>query len=341
MRVTVQSLADELNLSKFAVSRALSGKSGVSEETRKLVIETAERLGYEPRATRRQQSARLAMVCADRATASRELWIEVRNGIELQAMRSGYEVELVFCDAPEGIARLKSANLGLIMLGPSSRATIEAAQATGLPVVTCGFQIPPLLNIDQVAGTETESGAYVGEYLAALGHRDIVYVHGKAGFPGRIARMRGLQDAIGGTARITEITMAEDYASADFSEAMRALVKAGGSPTAFFCGSDGVAVTIQSELLRLGFRVPRDVSVIGHADYPLATQVSPQLTTIHMPHREIGMHAVRLICQRISDGPVGPNVRIGLVGRLVERESSGPAGKPDWSRLLSTVGTRR
>ncbi|WP_180902576.1 LacI family DNA-binding transcriptional regulator [Martelella soudanensis] len=340
-RPTLQSIANELGLSKFAVSRALSGKSGVSEGTRKLVEEAAKRQGYQPRDFRRVTTDQLVVIVRDAPTANRELWIDVRNGIEMQAMREGFNVRMAESEDADEVGELAETNLGVIILGPNRRSVMEAAHASGRPVVACCHNIPPLLEIDQVTGSDEESGAVVGEFLVSLGHRDIVYVHGQTGFPGREARLRGLLSAVGDSARISELALSKDYASSEFAPAMRRILDNGASPTAFFCGSDGVAITCQSEILRLGLRVPDDVTVIGHADYPLATQVSPMLTTIDMPHREIGLQAVHMIRNRISQS-LGPaqhlSMRVHLVAELVERESSGRPGQPDWECSLSRAG---
>lgn len=337
-RATVQSIADKLGLSKFAVSRALSGKSGVSAETRKLVLDAAHRQGYEPRkALKNAPSNVIKVIVRNPSTANRELWLDVRHGIEVQAMREGYEVEAMFSDDPEEVAGVAEASAAVILLGPNRSEVMEAAHAVGRPVVACCHIVPPLLEIDQVTGTDEESGTLVGDYLLSLGHRDVVYVHGQMGFPGRDARLRGLRQALGPGTRLSEISFSEDYAGSEFVPAMRKIVESGANPTAFFCGSDGVAVTCQSEILRLGMRVPGDISVVGHADYPLATQVSPNLTTIHMPHREIGLHAVSIIRNRLADNGAYPHklsTRVQLVADLVERASTGPVGKPDWRAVF-------
>ena len=131
--------------------------------------------------------------------------------------------------------------------------------------------------------------------------------------------------------------------AAGFREEFLAMCAAGYEPTAMFCGSDGVAVTVVSELLRMGLRVPEDVSVVGHADYPIATQVSPNLTTIHMPHKQMGIAAVRRLLAR--SGHLGilddlPPQRISLVPFLVERESTGPVAARSWRPRLEAATER-
>jgi LacI family transcriptional regulator len=86
--------------------------------------------------------------------------------------------------------------------------------------------------------------------------------------------------------------------------------------------------------------VPEDVSVVGHADYPIAMQVSPNLTTIHMPHRQMGIVAVRQVLARIAAQGLPddmPPMRISLVPHLVERQSTGPAARQSWLQKLGAT----
>lgn len=343
-KVTVQAIADELGLSKFAVSRALSGKSGVSDDTRRLVVDTAERMGYEARSARIAGDLPVRVLLCNAATANRELWIDVRNGIEMQAMREGIQLDFQLADQPARVEQLAKQSRAFILVGPNRSELFHAVHATGRPTVAVNHVVPPLLTIDQVTATDRESGVAVGEFLLAKGHRKLVYVHGQVGFPGRDARLRGFQESILGTAdaEIREIAFAEDYAPTDFVPSLRRMVAEDFLPTAFFCGSDGVAVTVLAELHRLGLAIPEDCSVVGHADYPIATQVSPNLTTIHMPHKEMGMEAVRLLRMKLA--ATKPwfgtgSVRLSLVAHLVERDSTAAVGAPDWASALARQRT--
>ena len=80
-----------------------------------------------------------------------------------------------------------------------------------------------------------------------------------------------------------------------------------------------------SELLRLGYKVPEDVSVIGFGDFSAAQQISPQLTTVRLPGRDMGIAAVRLLIDRIRLGPrnLGSAQRLYVVPQIIERDSSG------------------
>ncbi|KKB09884.1 LacI family DNA-binding transcriptional regulator [Devosia chinhatensis] len=343
-RVTIQNIADHLGISKFAVSRALTGKSGVSEQTRRQVREAADRLGYDQRRRAPQNIQAIEVIFKDRTTANRELWIDVQDGVDSEAQRAGYAMTVRWTSDVSLVERLAADASGLVLIGPQSAAIFEAVDAGPTPAVVVNHVVPPLLALDQISATDVEAGVYVARYLARLGHRKVVYAHGRLGYPGRIARMRGFAEAIDAIEgmEVREVAFSDDQAADDLREAIFAMIEDGFEPTAFFCGSDGVAVTVLSELMRMGLRIPEDVSVVGHADYSIATQISPQLTTVHMPHRQMGVAAVRLLLGRANDSPELeglPPQRVNLVPHLVERQSSGPAPSRSWRGRLRQLMT--
>lgn len=345
-RVTIQNIADRLGISKFAVSRALTGKSGVSEATRRLVLEVAAELGYDAKKRLNGPGGTIEVIFKDRTVASRELWIDVQHGVDSEAVRLGHAMAVRWTDDPNILARLEGAATGFILIGPQSRDMFEAVKASPLPSVVVNHVVPPLFALDQISATDVEAGVYVARFLSALGHRRLVYAHGRLGYPGRYARLRGFSEAITGIEgmELREIAFKDDQAADDLRDALLAMADSGFEPTAIFCGSDGVAVTVVSELMRMGLRVPEDVSVVGHADYGIATQISPQLTTVHMPHRQMGVAAVRLLLARAGqfgflDGL--PTQRVNLVPHLVERQTTGPAATRSWRSRLRDLALQR
>jgi LacI family transcriptional regulator len=338
-RITLQFIADQLGISKFAVSRALTGKPGVSDETRRAVVSTAERLGYTGRPPKAAEVRSFEVLFHDRTVANRELWVDVQHGIEQEASRRGYPMAIRWSNDHTMIERLERSTIGFVLVGPHEKRMYEAARDSNVPAITVSHIVPALDSMDQITATDVEAGSYVADFLVGLGHRRLIYVHGRLGYPGRYARLRGFAEAIAGVdgAELREIAFEEDQAGAGFSAALMATVGEGFEPTCFFCGSDAVALTVVSELMRIGLEIPEDVSVVGHADYPIATQISPKLTTVHMPHRQMGIAAVRVLLSRAGlSTPVTDTVpmRISLVPNLVERQTTGSATTTSWRHKL-------
>lgn len=111
-----------------------------------------------------------------------------------------------------------------------------------------------------------------------------------------------------------------------FTEHLHAAHAEGFRPTAFFCAHDGLAVTVISELLRLGYRIPEDASVVGYGDYSAATQISPKLTTVRAQGQQMGAACVRILDDRLNERlPRDIPLRVLVASRLISRASAGPA----------------
>jgi DNA-binding LacI/PurR family transcriptional regulator len=104
---------------------------------------------------------------------------------------------------------------------------------------------------------------------------------------------------------------------------MRALLDLAVPPTAVFCATDVIALGAHKEASRAGLRLGVDLSIMGCDDIEMDTLVSPELTSIRTPQRELGARAVRMLIQRIeSDDEAEPTVQI-LAVKLVRRGSTG------------------
>jgi LacI family transcriptional regulator len=328
-KVTVQAIADRLGISKFAVSRALNGHSGVSEATRAAVVDMAETLGYVPR-VRPATDIHIEILYHDLRAMYRELWSHVQAGAQMEGARRGVVTTVRWTDDPALIGQLAAETDGILLIGPHGDDMLAAIRASGLPCVRIGGPLPPLDPMDHVAGADEEGSGILAAHLVAAGHRCFIYVHGQNGLAGRVRRCQSLRDYLEtreGT-ELAEIGFAEDAAAAAFRTAMEQQFARGYHPTAYVCGNDMVAVMVTSELMRMGISVPQQASVVGFGDYTVASQMSPGITTVRVPYQKMGIAALRLLLSRIgAGGPVNdlPPQRLGLVGELVVRGSSGPA----------------
>jgi LacI family transcriptional regulator len=311
-----------MGLSKFAVSRALSGKSGVSEDTRRRVAAVAAELGYSKPMSARAPT--VALVFNDTDYINSELQLMVHAGVQAEAKRRGYQVTARWTHDPDEIeATMRRCEAG-ILVGPHVREIFDRVYALGIPIVrTSGFP-DPLEAIDIVTGPDHEAGAAVAKFLVELGHREIAYVHGAPRYRGRIERLYGVREVLERypEARLHDMRFEPELT---FTQSLEALRAQGVNPTAFFCAHDGLAVTVISELLRLGLRIPEDATVVGFGDFSSATQISPQLTTDTLPGQEMGACCVRLLDDRLSERIQSAQpLRITVAGSLIRRASSGP-----------------
>ena len=144
-KVTLQIIADETGLSKFAVSRALAGKSGVSAATRLRVTETADRLGY--RRNTGVAANVLGAIFDDQEAVNSELYMQIQSGAQREATRLGYGMRLSWTHSPEDASGSPADCAGLLIVGQHTAQSLARAYATGTPIVRSGW-LDPLQQAD-------------------------------------------------------------------------------------------------------------------------------------------------------------------------------------------------
>jgi LacI family transcriptional regulator len=340
-RVTIDELARHLGLSKFSVSRALSGKSGVGDATRLRVVRAASQLGYRPARPGSVPQRQVLFIMQDQDAVSSELWINMLHGADREGARRGLAIVPRQATRGATLPSPEASVAGIIFAVNTPDPYMPWAARTGLPVACAGYGTA-LGSADRVVGADWEGGFAAARHLAGLGHRRIGFVRGMAGLYGRGERWRGLCDgaaAADESIEVRDITFPE---LTGFREVFERLVQGGFAPTALFCAHDGLAITAISELLRFGIRVPDDISVVGFNDFVCATQIVPQLTTIRVPQEALGAALVRCIAMRIApnEGIAMPPLRIALTPELIERDSTTSAATPCWLPRIAAKQAR-
>lgn len=317
-RITLRTIADVTGLSKYAVSRALSGKTGVSDATRNRVLKCADELGYvKPLPTR---TKRLGLLFDDSELINSELYMQIQSGAQREAKKLGYDVKVHWTHNTEDLEHEAGDSAGLLIVGPHEAESLARAYATDTPIVRIGW-LNPLEPVDLVGGTDHEAGCAVANLLLSNGHKDIVYAHGDPQFRGRMERLYGLREVADRhpDARVFDMTWDDN---STFVEKFEKLLGQNIIPTAFFCAHDGIAVTVMSDLLSRGYRIPQDASIIGFGDSSLAKQIRPPLTTVRVQGYNFGAAAIRLIDRRLKDRTaLNFPMRIKIPNLLIERDS--------------------
>jgi LacI family transcriptional regulator len=292
-------------------------------------------MGYRVNADIAHSIGQILFVRQEIDMVSSEMWLNVLHGAEAEAERLGYSV------VPRQARYLKSevdpAVVGLILAVPRPSEITELAARTGLPVA-CATYVEPMSRFDHVVCADWEAGMAVAEMLSGLGHKQVAFVHGSTLPVGRAERYRGFRDGMLETPGTTVDDIVYDEVQG-FRRAFLAHIKDGGAPTALFCAHDGIAVSAVSELLQLGLKIPDDISVVGYSDFAAASQISPRLTTVRVPHVEIGARMVRCIADRLTnpEGGARPPMRVSLISEIVRRESTGRAAAINWLPLLQVA----
>src|SRR5690606_268596 len=161
-KVTLSTIASHMGLSKFAVSRALAGKDGVSPETRRRVEAVAAELGY-VRAVEAVEARQLGIVFHDTDLIKSELHLLIQSGFQAEAQRRGYQVRMRWTHLPDEIEAFARTVAGIAMVGPHPSPSMQRVKGLGVPVARNRW-MDPLDPFDIVSGTDHEAGSAVAQF---------------------------------------------------------------------------------------------------------------------------------------------------------------------------------
>ncbi|HEY4201421.1 MAG TPA: LacI family DNA-binding transcriptional regulator [Devosiaceae bacterium] len=336
-KVTLDDLSRQLNLSKFSISRALSGRPGVSEQTREAVLRAARELGYEHAATAVAPSEKLIHLVIPQADAMHSsFWVEVIGGAEAEARTMGYRLTVDVLSSDRGTEVLGESVHGLLLAGRRSRGVIEPFMQLPLPKVLIGHPRPMEL-VDSVQAANFDGGYSVGDMLGRLGHRRIAFFSDALEDEGRNLRQAGLAEAM----RIHGGEVLPPFPFDESRDAKAMVLEALLSPhrpTAFAGATDFVAITLAWGVMELGLRVPQHVSIVGSNDSQTASQLGLKMTTVRQPMHEIGAAAMQMLQWRLEKAaPDARPRRTLLTPEFVERATHGPCNEEELGRALDLV----
>ncbi|MEU6533801.1 LacI family DNA-binding transcriptional regulator [Streptomyces sp. NPDC046928] len=333
----MKDIARHAGVSQSAVSFALNGRPGVSEDTRERVRRVAEDLGWRPstaaRALSGEGAATVGFVLARPADTLGvdSFFLQLVSGIQqvLAERHLGLLFQVVEDVADEcAVYRRWWAEHrvdGVLVVDPrTDDPRPDLLDELGLPAVVIGGAPDDRHpGLSTVWADDAGAMASVVEGLYALGHRRIVHIAGLPGLAHTERRIRTLRAEAGrrGLAEVRSVTT--DYSDAETAAVTRRVLEGTAPPTALIYDNDVMAVAGAAAATELGFSVPADVSVVSWEDSALCRMVKPWLSALSRDSAEFGRTAARELIA-LLDGGSARAVRVP-VPRLVERGSTGLA----------------
>lgn len=329
--VTLKDVADHAGVSTATVSRVLNRQGKVNRETEVRVTEAVATLGYVPHAAARALASRRSRtIGAVTAALDNPIFAKGIQALEHRLELSGYGL-LVASSNYEPVRELKQVRtmvergIDAIMLqGDSHLPEVYALlQRKGIAYINTWVYDPAAPH--PCCGFNNEAaGRNVTAYLLDLGHRDIAMVAGITSGNDRARnRIRGVRAALAdqGLDLPPHRLVERPYSVSDGRDGLRELLAAPGSrPTAVIGGNDLLAIGVLLEAQQSGLTVPGDLSIAGFDDIELSANISPGLTTVHVPVAEICTLAGDYLVARIEDRPARDHV--SLEAKLVVRQST-------------------
>ena len=331
--VTIEEVAAAAGVSRSTVSRVVNGSTAVSPAALEAVNRAIADLNFVPNRAARSLASRhthaIALVVPEETTRffGDPFFAAVVSGINARINRSDYVLNLFIASDDPGdktTRYLRSGSVdGAIIVSHHTSDTFIDRIAAAVPVVFGGRPVRArerdyYVDVDNVRG-----GREVTEFLIERGYRHVAMITGPLTMPAGIDRLEGYRQAL--DAAGIEHGQVEDgnFTAAGGAAAMARILAGPERPDALFVASDLMARGALAVLDKAGIRVPEDMAIVGFDDSPVATSVTPQLTTMRQPSFYQGERMVDVLLDLLADRD--PPRATVLTTELVVRDSVLPS----------------
>ncbi|PWJ48792.1 LacI family DNA-binding transcriptional regulator [Faecalicatena contorta] len=344
MKCTIKEIADALQLSRNTVSKALKGSSEVSISTQQRVFQKAQEMNYFNGHEKQNigleipSSSKGSILFLTKTLANdSEFWGKVLKGIEKILSSSNYRL-IIATMSDSDLKKLQfpaalndPSIKGIIIVEICYKSVCKALLHYNLPIVTVDMpkDYYSLLGKFDIVTMENRKNIYrITEKLIQKGLKRFAFVgdlySGNVGY-GFLERYEALELCLKNHGLQLDKTCSflhetdEDYRN--FETVLEMMKSLSSLPDVFVCGNDWTAIQIMYALQFLGYKIPRDVNIIGFDNIPASERIVPALTTINTPKEYLGRAAARQIIERI-EYPDSPCTFSQYATELIERDST-------------------
>lgn len=328
---TIEDIARIANVSHSTVSRALRGSPLVKAKTAESIRRIVDEIGYRPSAVARSLATRRTRTIGVVVTTIADLFIaEVVNGIEDVASDHGYSVFLSNSNAdPDREVRVvrsfEERRVDGIVVTASRVGALYVPMLSRMqvPIVLINNQHPSEF-VHSVMIENLLASREATRHLIELGHRRIAYLGDRGGQHCDTERFAGYRQALDAADLPfrPELVVHGNGKPEGGMRAMASLLDLAERPTAVFCYDDMTALGALRQLHASRIQVPREISIIGFDDIPIAEYTEPPLTTVRQPMRDMGRLAMQALLRLLDGSESEPHITVP--GELVVRGTTAP-----------------
>lgn len=335
--ITIRDIARELHLSVSTVSKALRDSYEISEKTKKLVMEFAQKHNYRPnpmaQSLKKGHSKSIGIVVS---SIDNQFFSQVINGMESEAYSQGYNVIITQSHESYDLEVQNVSHLihraidGLLISIATETADVEhlrRLQQQGLPIVFFD-RVSNEIDTHKVI-VDNLGGAYQATmHLLASGYKNIAHITSSVTSSVTTQRLAGYVDALVESG----IEVNEQYIKYclhgglnldELEQAIDELMRTEPRPDAILTASDRITTSTMTLLHKKNIRIPQDVALVGFSNTVLADVLNPSLTSVHQPAFEIGRKATEMLLSIInSKRPITEFENVILPTELFIRNSS-------------------
>jgi len=323
--ITMKDIADELNITVMSVSKALSGKDGVSEELRAKIVAKADELGYKKNvSSNNDTSARnIGILISERRMNSSAAYMSLQQPlISNLTQLNYYGITEIISDEVEHLLLLpkilkENKVSAFIVIGEMEPTYINLLKDTKLPCIFMNH-LSKTGTEDGIVSDDLYSGYTLANYLIEKGCRSIGFVGNRLFSEVIMDQYLGIMKAL----LQKGLILPEEYVIPDVNEygEEQGLFLPEVIPDAFICNDCRVAYKLIHQLEGMEYDVPRDVSVAAFDDGIFADIGIPKLTTYSVDYEKMAMMAAESIILKL-ESPSYHSGRKVVLGKVIERDS--------------------
>lgn len=325
----IREVAAVAGVSVSTVSQVMSGNRPVAAETRRQVEAAIAQLDYRPHpGAAHLRSGRSNSIALVVPTLENPFYPVVAAG--MQEVLQPRDIQLIITDTSipgssnSAIRHLVSRRVDAVVAAALilSKGVLDELREAEIPFVTLGSA--PTSGGDVVHTDDVEGAREITAHLIDRGYENLAFVGGdEAANPTR-QRLEGFHAALSNAGRTPR---SESVVYAEFTReggrvAARKLLTGADRPDAIVAANDLIAIGVLDVARELGLAVPGDLAVTGYDDIEAASLVTPSLTTVENPAREIGRTCARLLVERLAGEASRPTRTVALSHSLIVRDSS-------------------
>jgi LacI family transcriptional regulator len=332
---TLRDVAQLAGVHPATASRALNPQTRplVNADTARKVLRAAESIGYQPnpiaRSLKTSRTGTVGLVIPD---LTNPLFPPIVRGIEDVLTRAGYNAWIVNTDNDPAreetqIESLRSRQVEGLIIATARRdhPLLVRLHQMGIKMVLVNRRVDGL-ELPSVTADDDAGIALAVAHLAGLGHTRIAHLAGPQATSTGVARARAFRHAMADHGLVADPALTVEcgyWSETEGAQALRKLLDRGAECTAIVAGNDLIALGCYDVFAERGMTCPHDMSVVGFNEMPFLDKMRPPLTTVAIPHYEIGGEAARLLLDTIDDPERHPR-SVLLTPSLVVRASTAP-----------------
>jgi LacI family transcriptional regulator len=335
VRVTLKDVAREAGVHPGTASRALNEETRalVNQETAQRVLAVAEALGYRPnpiaRGLKTSRSYTVGVLIPD---LTNPLFPPIVRGIQDRLEEAAYTPLIANTDndpdrerADFEAMRARQVDGFITATARRDHGLLDEFTQAGLPVVLVNRRLEDGA-MSSVAGDDRAGVRLAVEHLVGLGHRRIAHLAGPQELSTGHLRHEGFVEAMRSAGIHPDpslMLVARAFIESEGERLCNELLGRDLEVTAIGAGNDLMALGCYDAFVERGIDCPTELSVVGFNDMPFADWFNPPLTTVRIPHYEIGAGAAELLLDQLRDPEVEP-AQLLLDPELVVRDSTAP-----------------